>query len=330
MADASSPPTREEPSSTPHRVYNKPAWYAVPGKIFLGFLTAPYRRTFKLYTWKPLKEIRAADGDRKAVCRLVADWREDKYQELQSVQVAASFCAGASLATLSWNQEQSPHWAASALWYTSLSCSIWGIITSIQQKSILDDLPDKDVLNDASIPEYDLKRTRRVILRYKKRPGIGHWLMLFFWQFPSMQMSYAWCTFLAGLTVYICTPFIRRQAWGDDSKIAIVYLVVAGVGLVTFLLSSCFVYSSEKACEQSVVNSRSNTNEAGIGSFKSPFDNTHPSAADSVTNGQSTTNVSLSQTLRTRGLLIDSSRKGPQSGRQFPSSSSSKKEALLM
>jgi hypothetical protein len=52
--------------------------------------TAPYRRAFKLYTWKPLREIRAANGDRKLLIPLVRDWKADKYDELQSVQVAVS------------------------------------------------------------------------------------------------------------------------------------------------------------------------------------------------------------------------------------------------
>jgi hypothetical protein len=60
---------------------------------------------------------------------------------------------------------------------------------------------------------------RRVILRYKRTPGVGHWVMLFIWQFPSMTMSYAWVTFLSGLTVYVCTPFITEMGWTKHRKV---------------------------------------------------------------------------------------------------------------
>lgn len=52
--------------------------------------TVPYRRAFKLYTWRPIKEIRAANRDRKLLIPLIKDWKADKYAELQSVQVAVS------------------------------------------------------------------------------------------------------------------------------------------------------------------------------------------------------------------------------------------------
>jgi hypothetical protein len=57
----------------------------IPGAIW----TAPYRRAFRLYTWHPLRAIRAT-SNRKTLLPLVKNWKEDKYAELQSVQVAVS------------------------------------------------------------------------------------------------------------------------------------------------------------------------------------------------------------------------------------------------
>ena len=57
----------------------------------VAIVTAPYRRTFKLYTWKPINQIRAAGGDRGILIPLVKDWKADKYAEIQSVQVAVCF-----------------------------------------------------------------------------------------------------------------------------------------------------------------------------------------------------------------------------------------------
>jgi hypothetical protein len=113
--------------------------------------------------------------------------------------------------------------------------------------------------------------------------------MLFIWQFPSMTMSYAWVTFLSGLTVYVCTPFITETGWTKHRKvsashvalrssslltrvqIAVVYLGIFGLGFLTYLFSSIFVYSSEKAFLQSRASTRVNTDsdnsdpETGLG-----------------------------------------------------------------
>ncbi|KAF2258359.1 hypothetical protein CC78DRAFT_124606 [Lojkania enalia] len=230
-------------------------------------ITAPYRRTFKLYTWKPLREIRAAVGDRRLLIAKIKGFKADKYEELQSVQVASSFCTGATLATITWECRTEPPWPVYALWYGSLVSGIFAVITSIQVKSMLDDLPDTEQLN-ANLSESELQRTQRAILRYRKRPGPSHWIMLFIWQFPSMTMSYAWSTFLAGLTLYICTPFIHKEPWSDRHRIAIAYLVIGGIGFLTYVSSSAFVYTSEKDYERSINNSKANTvdEEAGMSS----------------------------------------------------------------
>jgi hypothetical protein len=162
-------------------------------------------------------------------------------------------------------------WASEALWFIALICSIFAIITSIQTKSMLDDLPSREQLSGA-IPEIEVQRMQRAILRYKKTPGLRHWIMLFIWQFPSMTMAYAWCTYIAGLTVYICYPFLLKVPWQDRhkvshsgrtyggmltvSKIAIAYLSFGLVGLVTYVSATIFVYAGEKDYERSVAGSR--------------------------------------------------------------------------
>lgn len=165
-------------------------------------------------------------------------------------------------------------WASEALWFIALICSIFAIITSIQTKSMLDDLPSREQLSGA-IPDIEVQRMQRAILQYKKSPGLRHWIMVFIWQFPSMTMAYAWCTYIAGLTIYICSPLLRKVPWQDRhkvshsrrtyggmltvSKIAIAYLSFGLVGLVTYVSATMFVYAGEKDYERSVASSRTST-----------------------------------------------------------------------
>ncbi|KAF2659293.1 hypothetical protein K491DRAFT_675747 [Lophiostoma macrostomum CBS 122681] len=229
--------------------------------FLLAIATAPYRRSFYMYTWKPLVELRRAGDDRAKVVALVKDFKSDKYAELQSAQVAGSFCAGAVFATINWSKQGNAHWTADALFFCSLACSLWAVITSIQSKSILDDLPNDDQLN-SSLPIDEVQRMRRSILRYRKRPGIRHCAMIFIWQFSTMMSSYGWVTFVAGLTVYMCTPFIKGEEWSQKHLIAIIYLTTGFIGLVTYLSSTLFVYVGEKDYLQSVASSKVSTSDS--------------------------------------------------------------------
>lgn len=117
-----------------------------------------------------------------------------------------------------WSKASDALWIANALFVTSLLCAIWAIISTVQTKSILDDLPAKEDLN-ASLTDAEVMRIQRTILRYEHTPAFQHWIMLFIWQFPSMTMAYSWVTFLAALTVHVCDPFIRRSPWSDKNKV---------------------------------------------------------------------------------------------------------------
>ena len=65
-------------------------WYKSGLLVLLAIITAPYRRTFKLYTWRPLEEMRAARGDKSILMPLIRQWKVEKYEELRSVQVSVS------------------------------------------------------------------------------------------------------------------------------------------------------------------------------------------------------------------------------------------------
>ena len=46
------------------------------------------------------------------------------------------------------------------------------------------------------------------------------WKMVFIWQCPAMFMSYSVCFFLAGLTLFVCTPLIRGDPWDTGSDVS--------------------------------------------------------------------------------------------------------------
>ena len=87
--------------------------------------------------------------------------------------------------------------------------------------------------------------------------------MVFTWQCPTMFLAYSVCFFLAGLTIFVCTPLIRRKPWGTDSnvscppdceiialpdglltkqKIAVVYLTISAIAGGTLMFCSFWIY----------------------------------------------------------------------------------------
>lgn len=47
------------------------------------------------------------------------------------------------------------------------------------------------------------------------------WKMMFIWQCPIMFMSYSVLFFLAGLTIFVCTPLIRWNGWNTGSNVSV-------------------------------------------------------------------------------------------------------------
>lgn len=128
-------------------------------------------------------------------------------------------------------------WVARAMWYCSLSLSIWAIIASLQQNTLLSALPPRTVPSEVSKHDLDfvtqaiLKRPPHSSLPTNSRespipPGPASWAMLYVWQSPLMLMSYAWVMFLIALTLHVCTPLIEKHKWGNDTKACSTYLYV--------------------------------------------------------------------------------------------------------
>lgn len=104
---------------------------------------------------------------------------------------------------------QAAYWLARALFYLSLSLSLWAIVTSAQQASVI------RILSAEGRPGWACHSVQ-VILR-RKAGGTAHRTfaelnMLYVWQCPMMLMAHGWATLLLALTLHVCSPLIRRDS----------------------------------------------------------------------------------------------------------------------
>lgn len=186
--------------------------------------------------------------------------------------------AAAVIGSFSWNSAIEAYWLAAACWYCSLFFSVLGILLSAQQAAIfhlLGDIPSDPLAKETA------KVVRRylplLITEPRKRTDVSdksqmigesveggcrpRWHMVFTWQCPVMFMSYSVCTFLLGLTVLVITPLIHvhERGWTGDAtvsyplcllngsadvipQVAVVYLVMAAISGMIFVLCSFWIY----------------------------------------------------------------------------------------
>lgn len=161
------------------------------------------------------------------------------FNDLKSCQCA--ILAAAVIGSFSWTAAFDAYWLAPSLWYSSLVLSILGLLLSTQQISVLylldtEDAPSEPGSNKMDIGRYlplmltevrqhsypvELQRNMQEIKKWRPR-----WKMVFTWQCPIMFMSYSVCSYLAGLTIYVCTPLIRGDGWNAGSNVSLHLLVL--------------------------------------------------------------------------------------------------------
>lgn len=114
----------------------------------------------------------------------------------------------------------------------SLILAILGILLSASEVTVL------DLLGLLPLPPpshaYALSSIDGIIDKYRPllmspttagttaQHYVPRWKMVFTWQAPVMFMSYSVCAFLGGLTILVCTPFIRHEReWGSGHNVRI-------------------------------------------------------------------------------------------------------------
>ena len=190
--------------------------------------------------------------------------------------------AAAVIGSFSWNAVPDVYWLAPAFWYSSLVLSVLGILLSAQQISILDLLGVPQTYRSPCSTQVEIRRYLPLFLTEVRQrrfeansqtdeEGIGvwkpRWTMVFTWQCAIMFMSYSVCLYLAGLSIFVCTPLIRRDEWSTDGnvslrqgsiqvvgyperttalltlqKIAVIYLAVFAIAGGIFIFCSFLVY----------------------------------------------------------------------------------------
>ena len=122
--------------------------------------------------------------------------------------------AAAVIGAFSWTTIEEAHWLTHGFWHASLILSILGILLSASQVTVLHLLgplpsPSKPVRVQEAIDRY------RPLLLSNVSDSRGNFgpkkKMVFTWQCPMMFMAYSVCAFLAGLTILVCTPLIRKD-----------------------------------------------------------------------------------------------------------------------
>jgi hypothetical protein len=122
--------------------------------------------------------------------------------------------AAAVIGAFSWTTVEEAYWLTHGLWHSSLILAVLGILLSASEVTVLHILGPVPLHNKPGRGEM-LFRTYRPLLISETKTAAQSFIprkkMVFTWQGPLMFMSYSVCAFLVGLTVLVCTPFIRRE-----------------------------------------------------------------------------------------------------------------------
>lgn len=222
---------------------------AIASDVFVRLATLPYYRLYHFNTSDPLARIaRLAsepEPNTKILRRAISAWRLHKLSELQFITIACTVLAAAVIGAFSWTTLDNAYWLTYGFWHSSLMLSILGILLSASEITVLSILGPLNARGKVSLQESRVRRYTPFLLSTCTQSGgfMPRRKMVFAWQCPLMFMSYSVCAFLAGLTILVCTPFIReKSAWGDGHNIATMYLAIFAGGATAFVFCSYWVW----------------------------------------------------------------------------------------
>jgi hypothetical protein len=116
------------------------------------------------------------------------------------------------------------YWLTHGFWHSSLILAILGILLSASEVTVLHILGPLRPHRTDSASNNAFNRYKPLLLSQERNDAqiyTPRWKMVFTWQGPLMFMSYSVCTFLAGLTILVCTPFIREGGkWSEGHSVS--------------------------------------------------------------------------------------------------------------
>lgn len=203
--------------------------------------TLPYYRLYHFNTAAPIRKIASIASDHPGSPRLlyaVTLWRARKLTELQFISIAVSckpisgcawvltgpkcaILAAAVIGSFSWTTIDQAYWLTHGFWHGSLVLSVLGLLIAAQQVTVLNFLGPMPSPKKTRQREKCLERYLPVLLSKDHSSYHPRQKMVFAWQCPLMFMSYSVCSFLAGITILVCTPLIQREGgWNDGCNVS--------------------------------------------------------------------------------------------------------------
>ncbi|KAG5664902.1 hypothetical protein KAF25_008636, partial [Fusarium avenaceum] len=183
-------------------------------KLPLVILTFTYSGAYKYHTLHPIRAIKSYQGDESAIIRSLVHFRLTKIEELRFIQGAATLSGAAVIGVFSWPTTEKTIWATKMLWNWSLFLSSFALIGSAHQR-LLRHLPE-------TVDEDFGQQKLKVALSLFLQPPVDKEMkgsedsdkamrsisrkMLWFWQCPTMLMSFSWVFFLIGYALHLLTP----------------------------------------------------------------------------------------------------------------------------
>ncbi|KAI8942902.1 hypothetical protein NX059_000941 [Plenodomus lindquistii] len=181
---------------------------------------------------------------------LTKKWRDNKLSELSFVGVVSALLAGVLTSTGSWpnilpNGIASP-WTVRTSWYCGIILSLFSILTAADQTVRLHRL---------SSHRDGLENIRRLLSKRngekgrssktgRQRPSI---LQIMTWQMPVMFLTSATICMIVGMFLHVwsaTTHLKHPEIWDDNSKVAIVYSIIAVISMALFFTGQASLYAS--------------------------------------------------------------------------------------
>ncbi|MCJ1250779.1 hypothetical protein MMC30_008007 [Trapelia coarctata] len=161
---------------------------------------------------------------------IILQWAKDKRAEFKHVSLAGTIVASAVTGSIQWQQSSSAHWIVLAAWYGGLLLSLFCIIIAFHL-SIL--IATYTARSDGAQKLLSVVKTKK-----GNKPSITG---LYILQVPMMLLSYSIISYIMGLIIMVM-EVLWRDAWSDNSKIALFFVPYLIFGLGTYVAVCFMIY----------------------------------------------------------------------------------------